>query len=372
VEINKLKAKLKDLSGDARGRVLEEIRQAENRIPAPLPAVATLRDAPDDIAPIHVLARGDADRKGERVGMRFLSILLPEGAQELPAATERPRTILARLIADPENPLTARVMVNRMWQYHFGTGMVKTSNDFGRNGDRPTHPELLDYLAARFVEGGWRRKPLHRMILLSSTYRQGSHSPTDRVGTEKDPENRLLWRFSRRRLEAEEIRDAMLQVSGRLNLKAGGESVVVPVDQELVDLLYKPSQWIVTKSLFERDRRSVYLLAKRNLQLPFMEVFDHPSLQSSCPRRSTSTHAPQALELLNGRTSNDLAKSFAERLRHEAGPAPLDRARLAYRLATGRLPTEAESELALAFLETQPLEDFALALFNLNAFLYVE
>jgi hypothetical protein len=371
-EINKLKAKLKDLSGEARSAVMEEISRAESRMSAPLPALATLRDFPGDITPIHVLKRGDADKKGEPVGMRFLSILIPEGAPELPAATERPRAILARWITDSENPLTARVMVNRIWQYHFGAGIVRTPNDFGRNGDRPTHPELLDYLAARFVEGRWRMKPFHRMILLSSAYRQASRSPAAKVGVEKDPENRFLWRFTRRRLEAEEIRDAMLQVSGRLNAKTGGESVVVPVNQELVDLLYKPSQWAVTESLWERDRRSIYLLAKRNLQLPFMEVFDHPSLQTSCPRRSMSTHAPQALELLNGSTSNGLARSFAERLRREAGPAPIDRVDLAYRLATGRPPTAREIELALTFLESQPLEELALAVFNLNAFLYVE
>ena len=125
-------------------------------------------------------------------------------------------------------------MVNRIWQYHFGRGIVSTPNDFGRMGTRPSNPELLDWLANRFVEGGWKMKPLHRMILLSSAYRQSSHSPIEKVAMEKDPENALLWKFNRRRLEAEEIRDAMLAVSGRLNLKAGGPSVMVPIDPELV------------------------------------------------------------------------------------------------------------------------------------------
>ena len=186
-----------------------------------------------------------------------------------------------------------------------------------------------------------------------------------------DPENRLLWHFSRRRLTAEEIRDAMLAVSGRLNLKPGGPSVIVPVDPELVKLLYKPSQWQVTPAQTEHDRRTIYLLAKRNLRLPFMETFDAPALQSSCSRRESSTHAPQALELLNGQLSNELARTFASRIREEIGGDARKLVDRAFRLALGRAPTDAESASSLAFLRDQPLEDFALALFNLNGFLYV-
>ena len=239
------------------------------------------------------------------------------------------------------------------------------------NGDRPSHPGLLDHLAAAFVTGKWRVKPLHRMILLSSTYRQSSRSGQAERGRRIDPENRLLWRFNRRRLEAEQIRDAMLAVSGRLNPKRGGPSVIVPVDQELIDLLYKPSQWAIAADSREHDRRSVYLIAKRNLQLPFMEVFDRPNLLTSCAHRPASTHAPQALELLNGRTSNALAEAFTERLTREAGPDPNRRIERAYQLAVGRSPSDVERRIALAFLERQPLREFALALFNLNAFLYV-
>ena len=262
-------------------------------------------------------------------------------------------------------------MANRVWAWHFGTGIVNTPNDFGFNGERPSHPELLDYLANEFVESEWSVKALHRKILLSSTYKQSSHSPMPRQATAKDPQNRLLWHFSRRRLEAEEIRDAMLAVSGKLNRKAGGESVIVPVEEELVNLLYKPYQWKVAEDPAEHFRRSVYLIAKRNLRLPFMEVFDQPALLTTCAQREASTHAPQALELLNGRLSNQLAGHLAERLQREVGGDPTQQVERAYLLAAGRAPTQDELRLGVAFLAHQPLKEFALAVFNLNAFLYV-
>jgi hypothetical protein len=167
------------------------------------------------------------------------------------------------------------------------------------------------------------------------------------------------------------VRDSMLAVAGRLNPKAGGPSVVVPADDDLVKLLYAPKQWAVTPDRKEHDRRSVYLLAKRNLRLPFMEAFDQPDGATSCARRESSTHALQALELLNGPLANDLAASFADRLRTEAGADPAARVELAYRLATGRAPSAKERELAVAFLKTGSLKEFALAVFSLNAFLYV-
>jgi hypothetical protein len=294
-----------------------------------------------------------------------------DGFPALSPDVDRPRTHLARWLASPDHPLTARVIVNRLWQYHFGTGLVKSSNDFGTHGDPPSHPELLDWLALTLIEQGWQLKPLHRLIVLSSTYAQASQSAQAREYTQEDPECRSLWRFSRRRLSAEELRDAMLSVSGRLNDKAGGPSVMVPVDPELVDLLYKPSQWQVAADAAEHDRRSVYLIAKRNLRLPFVEAFDAPALLTSCGRRESSTHAPQALELLNGQLSNDLARAFARRVSAEAEGDPRQIVERAYWLAVGRDPTPRESELSLAFLREQPLEEFALALFNLNEFLYV-
>src|SRR5207302_5442937 len=158
---------------------------------------------------------------------------------------------------------------------------------------------------------------------------------------QKDPDNRLLWQFPRRRLSAEEIRDSMLSVAGKLNLKAGGYSVVIPVEKDLVDLLYDPTQWKVTADEREHDRRSIYLLAKRNLRLPFGQAFDQPDLQTSCPRRETSTHALQALELMNGKTANRLAEALAERLEREAGADRAGQVELAYLLAAGRPPRSA-------------------------------
>jgi hypothetical protein len=303
--------------------------------------------------------------------MRELGVLLPDARGQYSAETEEPKTQLARWIVSAENPLTARVLVNRLWQWHFSQAIVATPNDFGNNGAAPTHPELLDYLAAELMRGGWRIKPIQRLIVLSSAYRQSSHRSDAPDAAQVDPQNRLLWRQNRRRLEADELRDALLAVAGRINLAAGGESVIVPVEQEMVDLLYKPSQWKVTADVVQHDRRSVYLVAKRNLRLPFMEAFDQPDLQTSCARRESSTHAPQALELLNGRLSNELANVLAVRLRSEAGE-PERQIERAYLLVSGRRPTSQERELALEFLAHESLEEFALAMFNLNAFLYVD
>jgi hypothetical protein len=172
-------------------------------------------------------------------------------------------------------------------------------------------------------------------------------------------------------LSAEELRDAMLAVSGQLDLEAGGASVMVPVDQELVALLYKPSQWQVAADPAQHHRRSIYLIAKRNLRLPFFEAFDAPAMLTSCSRRDSSTHAPQALELLNGNLASDLATAFAQRLKRESGDDSERIVERAYELALGRSPSEQERELSLAFLREEPLSEFALAIFNLNGFLYV-
>ena len=372
-EIKAIKLALTKAEGEELRGLRERLAAAERRRPPPLPTISTVRNVMARRTPIHVLKRGNPERKGARVGPRVLSALVPATTPELPPETKNPRTQLARWITAPEHPLAARVWVNRVWQYHFGRGLVETPNDFGVNGRPPSHPELLDYLANEFIANGQRLKPLHRLILLSSTYRQASRTPTggNRDPMKKDPEARLLWRFPRRRLAAEEIRDAMLAIAGRLNAEAGGPSVVVPADSDLVNLLYDPAQWTVTKDERTHDRRSVYLLAKRNLRLPFFEAFDKPDLQTSCPRRESSTHALQALELLNGKTANRLAKRFAARLRREAGPDPGRQVELAYLLAAGRPPTAKEKAVAMRFLAKHPLRAFALAVFNLNAFLYV-
>ena len=374
-EMKDLQKKMAKVDDAEKPQYQKQIDALEDKMPAPLPALYSVADNPEKVSPIHVLARGDYQNKGAKVGMRPLGVLLPDTAPELPTETAQPRTKLADWIADPANPLTARVMANRAWLYHFGRGIVATPNDFGRMGTRPSNPALLDYLANSFVAGGWRLKPLHKLILMSNTYQQSSTSPIEATANAKDPDNKLLWKFSRRRLEAEEMRDSMLAVSGVINAKAGGPSIIVPVEPEMIKLLYKPSQWAITKDASEHNRRSVYLMQKRNLRVPFMEVFDAPDLQISCPRREQSTHAPQALELLNGDLSNRLATSLAARLSTEAktNTARID---LAWRLAAGRLPNPAERALAAKYLaanskDPNALREFALAVFNLNAFLYV-
>jgi len=370
-EIKKLRAEMKGLKGEERGRMLQKIRDTEVLKPGPLPGLYGVKNDMEKRSPVHLLARGDYQNKGEAVGMRTLGVLLPDGAPELDPNTAQPRTELAKWVTSPDNPLPARVMANRLWAYHFGRGIVATPNDFGRMGARPKHRELLDWLANQLIDGGWKLKPLHKTIMMSSTYRQASTSPVSARGMADDPDNELLWKFSRRRLTAEEVRDSLLAASGRLNAKMAGPSIMVPVDGELTKLLYKPAQWQVAEDKTEHDRRSIYLIYKRNLRLPIMEAFDSPDMLLSCPKREQSTHAPQALELMNGAFSNDIARSLAARLDREA-KTPDAQVTLAYRLTAGRAPSVQEKKIALDFLKANPLSEFALAVLNLNAFLYVD
>jgi hypothetical protein len=374
-EMRRVQSQLNKTEGADKAKLELKLEELEDKMPPPLTALYSVKDEPEKATPIHVLMRGEHTNKGAKVGMRPLGVLLEDGTAELPIETEKPRLKLAQWITDPENPLTARVIVNRIWQYHFGRGIVATPNDFGRMGMRPSHPELLDWIANRFVEGGWTMKPIHRMILLSSAYRQSSTSAQESIAAAKDPQNALVWKFNRRRLHAEELRDSMLSVAGRLNEKVGGKSVLLPIEKDLVLLLKRPNLWVTTRDKTEHDRRSLYLIYKRNLRLPFMEVFDKPDMMFSCARREQSTHAPQALELLNGKTSNELAAAFAARLLNER-KSTRGRIDHAFRLAAGRLPTGKEKARATQFLaqgpeDPQVMKEFALAVLNLNAFLYV-
>jgi hypothetical protein len=264
-------------------------------------------------------------------------------------------------------------MVNRIWGYHLGTGLVSTPNDFGRMGTRPTHPELLDWLANQFIATGWQIKPMHRLMMLSSTYRQASRTANEKDYAAMDPANKLLWKWNRRRLDAEELRDSMLAVTGKLNLKAGGPSVMASIDPELIKDLKRPQYWVTTRDKSEHDRRTIYMIYKRNLILPFMQVFDSPDTLLSCARRDQSTHAPQALELMNGTFSNRLAKSLAERLIAERR-TPAERIDYGFQLVAGRAPNTKERALAMKYLDDPDpvaLTEFALSLLNSNAFLYV-
>ena len=371
----RLQMQLRRAPDGMKAKIEADLDALDDQMPAPLESIYSVVDEPQKASPIKVLFHGDYLNPVSTVGVRTLGILLPDGTPEASLQEDKPRLKLAEWIVDPANPLTSRVMVNRVWQFHFGRGIVATPNDFGLMGSRPANRELLDWLASRFIEGGWKLKPIHRMILLSSAYQQSSTSPIEKEAEEKDSQDALLWKFDHRRLEAEEIRDAMLAISARLNAKAGGPSFMVPIDPALVLMLKRPQYWVPTRDKSEYDRRTLYMIYKRNLRLPFEEVFDAPDTLLSCARREQSTHAPQALELLNGQTSNDLAAAFAQRLLEERSTAA-DRVDYAWRLTAGRKPTPAEKSLALKFLADAPddpgrVKEFALAMFNLNAFVYV-
>jgi hypothetical protein len=280
------------------------------------------------------------------------------------ASTGR-RLTMANWVASPDNPLTARVIVNRLWQYHFGRGIVRTSSDFGTRGSGPSHPELLDWLACELVERGWKLKSIHRLMLLSDTYQQSTLASEE---TRKaDPDNRLYSRMNRLRLEGEAVRDTLLAVSGRLNLAVGGPGVVLP-DRTAASGGAKAVA--VTADAKEHTRRSVYLFSRRNLRDPFLEAFDLPDSNLSCPKRERSTTAPQALALLNSDETMTAAKALAERVEKEAtGDERIDRA---YRLTLGRAPTAKELDRAKAFLTAVPLSELCRALFNLNEFVYLD
>jgi hypothetical protein len=255
-------------------------------------------------------------------------------------------------------------MGNRVWQGHFGQGLVRTPSDFGFNGDRPSHPELLDWLAKEYQASGWRLKPLHRLIVLSSTYRQASR--LDARSAARDASNRLLWRYPSRRLEAEAIRDTMLQVSGALNGRMGGPGYH----------LWEYSGYVINfkpKTVFGPDefRRMIYQFKPRLQQDRTFGVFDCPDATTTMPRRNRSTTALQALNLLNDPFVLDQSERFAARLRREAGETPAAQIRRAFRLAFGRAPSAIEASAASNLVQRHGLATFCRALVNANEFVFV-
>jgi hypothetical protein len=298
----------------------------------------------------HVLAVGVYDAYKEEVQPGFLSILDPSDAKITPPEavdSSGRRSALANWRADPQNPLSTRVMANRIWHYHFGRGIVGSPSDFGVMGERPANKELLEYLTATFVENGWSIKKMHRLIMLSSTYQQSSRFNEE--AAKIDPEDKLVWRYSRHRLEGEVIRDAMLQASGRLNLKMGGPGVFPPLP-EGVD---PRGGWKRSETPENAQRRSVYTFVRRNTRYPMFEVFDMPDTHESCPRRATTTTAPQALELLNNDLVLDWSRSLAGRVLNDGGLSPEAQVDRAYRLAFARTPSDSERKTALDFLARQ-------------------
>jgi hypothetical protein len=311
------------------------------------PLGSGMRDLGPKAPPTHVLAVGNYARHLEEVDPGFLTILDPEPAKivmppELQSTGRR--TALAKWLTDPANPLTARVMVNRLWHHHFGVGIVATPGDFGRMGQKPTHPELLDWLSSEFVRSGWSLKHMHRMMVTSNAYRQSSIHRD--AASKADPLNRLLWRFRPQRLEAEAIRDSALLVSGLLNPAVGGESVAPPLPFGMPP---PAGGWTVSKDPDDQHRRSIYISVRRTAAYPMLSAFDMPESLESCSRRAQTTTAPQALTMLNSQESLEWAQALAGRVLERAGADPSRQATEAFRLAYSRTPDSWEKDRILTF-----------------------
>jgi hypothetical protein len=311
------------------------------------------------------LHRGDPMQRKEEVGPGAVASLPPKMDLSANATEQQRRLALAKWITSPENPLTARVLVNRIWQHHFGEGIVSTPSDFGVNGARPTHPELLDWLATEMVKQGWSVKAIHRLILLSNTYRQSS--ATNPKALALDAGNRLLWRFTPRRLEAEPIRDTILEASGKLDLKMGGPGYEVFEPNDNYVRVYTPrkefgpAEW----------RRMIYQFKPRMQQDATFGAFDCPDGGQIAPRRTSSTTPLQALNLFNSPFMMQQADFLAERLRRDAGEKCKEQARCAFALAFNREPNRDELAAATKLIEKEGLRIFCRAIFNANEFLYV-
>ena len=332
--------------------------------------------------PAHFLPNADYRNKGQVVEPGYIEALARGEAFDAESPSHRistgRRLALANWIASPGNPLTARVMINRIWMHHFGEGLVYTASNFGSMGTQPTNPELLDWLATEFLREGWSIKAMHRLIMNSESYQMAS-SHADPAAAKADPENKLLWRFRQRRLEGEVIRDIILDASGNLNLSAGGPGFFPPIPEEVRESFPK-GKWEMAEPGPDNWRRSVYAYAKRGLRYPLFEVFDQPNMNVTCERRTTTTVPTQALTLLNNRFALRQAKRYAERVAKLTDDAA-GQIREAYRIALSRTPTESELKANLDFLRQQTeyhdgdalaaLTDLCDVILNLNEFLYV-
>ncbi|CAN5162716.1 hypothetical protein BH11PLA2_BH11PLA2_33300 [soil metagenome] len=325
-EYNRLDTKIKDAAKEKLIALKKELATHDALKPPPLPQPLSASDIGPVAPPLTIPKRGDA---AIEPGYPTILDSNPATIPEVKGSTGR-RTALAKWLTQPANPLVSRVFVNRIWQQHFGRGLAVNASDFGRLGEPPTHPELLDSLATQFINEGWSLKKLHRSIVLSATYRQSATHPDAAAGRLKDPENKLLWKAPVRRLEAEQIRDAIFAVTGELSEKAGGPG-----------------------SAATDPRRSIYCKVMRNARDPLLDVFDAPYWFSSASSRDTTTTPVQSLLLFNSPKLLERAKTFANRLEREE-PDAMKRVALAYRLAYGRAPTEKETAVAMTFIAEQP------------------
>ena len=338
----------------------------------------------------HLMVRGHFRRKGPVLEPEFPRIVAG-GVKPKSTSLGRRRAVLAEWLTRSDHPLTTRVIVNRMWQWHFGRGLSASTSDFGVMGDEPLHAGLLDWLATELPRRNWSLKAMHRLIVTSATYRQASRLRSrDSTVTQswkkslaQDSGNRLWTRMTRHRLSGEAIRDAMLAASGSLSQRRGGPGVRPPLPQELLVTLLK-NQWPVSKDERDHRRRSIYLFVRRNLRYPIFSVFDQPDTNASCPRRNRSTTATQSLMLLNSRFSLDAAQRLARAVVERTGTNREKQIALAFRRTLGRPPTPIERRFARKFLERDAaatqrpgngpaaLTNFCLVLFNVNEFVYVD
>ncbi|HXJ40322.1 MAG TPA: PSD1 and planctomycete cytochrome C domain-containing protein, partial [Bryobacteraceae bacterium] len=329
--------------------LVAQLKSLDSLKPKP-PVAQTIIDNGPEAPKTFVLAGGSWMAPKEEVQPGFLTILDPNDAavKPLPVSTGR-RSALANWLADSKNPLTARVMANRIWQGHFGTGIVASSSDFGMVGERPSNQPLLDYLAASFVENGWSVKKLHREIMLSNAY-QASSLATDAAAA-VDPDNKLLWHYPRHRVEGESLRDAMLLTSGKLNPKVGGPGMRPELPAGVNAAGY--SAWPVEREEAEANRRSVYVVVKRILTYPMFEAFDAPSTEESCPRRFATVVPGQALAMMNDKLVLDWSRALAGRVLNDGGLEPAQQIERAYRLTLSRAPKPEETKTVAGFLEKQ-------------------
>ena len=341
-----------------------QYERLEDSFDGGLPWIMAVSESGTEPVPTYVLRRGMAAARLEPVEAKFLAVLCPddESAQlniephlvpGSPArSTSGQRLALANWIANPKHPITARVMVNRIWQKHFGQGLVRTPDDFGTRGEAPSHPLLLDWLADEFVANGWSIKSLHRLILNSAVYRRSSNFKSAQAEL-VDPDNRLLWRRDLRRLDSEALHDSILAVCGDLNSKAGGRGFFPALSLEAISGSSRPGGGWQRSSKSERDRRAVYSFVKRGLLVPFLTTFDFPDPSFTRGERSSTTVANQALTLLNGSFANRASQSLARALMRASRRDLADLVRSVYRRVLIREPSESELKLATGFLANE-------------------
>ena len=334
-------------------------------------------------AELHMLKKGDVHRPLQVIAPGSLSGAARLSREFEPAPpdtlTSRRRLQLAKWIIDKQNPLTARVMVNRLWQHHFGEGLVRTPDNFGFLGNPPTHPELLDWLAGELMAGDWKLKRIHKLMVMSKTYQQSSLHPEQAKYASSDSANRYWWRAERRRLDAEQLRDAILQSSGHLDLRMGGPSFRAAISDEALEGLSMKSGAYTASPAEETRRRSIYMFAKRSLAVPMMTVFDSCDTTAPTGRRDVSTVAPQALTLLNNTWVHEQSRAMAQRV-VASGPTTESRVDTAWRIALARTPSATEKQAAIDYVEhSRSNGDDLVAwsalchtLINTNEFIYVD